>query len=110
MSRRLTPVAKAKQLCTGAMRIFQSNGVGLEFSDARFHLVFQSTVCTYVLDTNMKRQMAFEMCRVLKEHELILWHEFHTDNPRNSDLKGVSYGRSKISFRTVFNSLIRGLR
>ena len=82
-------VAEAKRLCPGAIQIVQSNAAKLEFSDATFDLVFQSTVFTSVLDTSMKRQMAAEMCRVLKPEGLILWYDYHMNNPRNPDVKGV---------------------
>jgi ubiquinone/menaquinone biosynthesis C-methylase UbiE len=82
-------VAEAKRLCPGAIQIVQSNAAKLEFSDATFDLVFQSTVFTSVLDTSMKQQMAAEMCRVLKPDGLILWYDYHMNNPRNPDVKGV---------------------
>jgi len=29
------------------------------------------------------------MCRVLKPEGLILWYDYHMDNPKNPDVKGV---------------------
>ena len=62
---------------------------GCKFPDEMFDLVLQSTVFTSVLDPGTKQQMAAEMCRVLKTNGLILWYDYHMDNPRNPDVKGV---------------------
>jgi ubiquinone/menaquinone biosynthesis C-methylase UbiE len=84
-------VAEAIHLCPKAMEIHQGNAAILEFESESFDVAIQSTVFTSVLDPNMKRQMASEMCRVLKPDGLILWYDYHMDNPRNSDVKGIKY-------------------
>jgi ubiquinone/menaquinone biosynthesis C-methylase UbiE len=84
-------VAEAMHLCPKALEIHQGNAAILEFEDESFDLIIQSTVFTSVLDVNVKRQMASEMCRVLKPDGLILWYDYHMDNPKNSDVKGVKY-------------------
>jgi ubiquinone/menaquinone biosynthesis C-methylase UbiE len=82
-------IAEAVHLCPEAMEIRQGNAAILEFPDDSFDVIIQSTVFTSVLDANMKRQLASEMCRVLKHDGLILWYDYHMDNPKNSDVKGV---------------------
>jgi ubiquinone/menaquinone biosynthesis C-methylase UbiE len=82
-------VAEAIHLCPKATQIYQGNAATLEFSNESFDIVVQSTVFTSVLDSDVKRQMASEMCRVLKSDGLILWYDYHMDNPRNSDVQGV---------------------
>jgi len=37
----------------------------------------------------MKEQLASEMCRVLKRDGLLLWYDYHMNNPSNPDVKGV---------------------
>src|SRR5438067_13539414 len=49
----------------------------------------QSTVFNSVLDASMKEELASEMCRVLKPDGLILWYDYHMNNPRNPDVKAV---------------------
>jgi ubiquinone/menaquinone biosynthesis C-methylase UbiE len=82
-------VAEATRLAPKAVEIHQGNAAILSFSSATFDIVVQSTVFTSVLDPAMKRQMASEMSRVLKPDGLILWYDYHMDNPRNSDVRGV---------------------
>jgi ubiquinone/menaquinone biosynthesis C-methylase UbiE len=82
-------VAEAMRLCPHAVEIRQGNAAQLPFSDEIFDLVFQSTVFTSVINNEMKRRIASEMRRVLKPDGLILWYDFHINNPRNPDVKGV---------------------
>jgi ubiquinone/menaquinone biosynthesis C-methylase UbiE len=82
-------VAEAVHLCPKATEIHRGNAVKLQFPDNTFDLVVQSTVFTSVLDAAMKKEMASEMCRVLKPDGLILWYDYYMDNPKNPDVKGV---------------------
>ena len=54
-------VAEAKRSFPETLRIECANVAKLEFPDATFDLVLQSTVFSSVLDISMKRQMAAEM-------------------------------------------------
>jgi len=67
----------------------------LPFESRSFDLVFQFTVFTSVLSGSMKRDIAREMVRVLKDDGIIVWYDYHVDNPRNSDVRGV--GKREIS-------------
>src|SRR5262249_42660722 len=82
-------VVEARKLCPGAVRIQCGNASELALPNGAFDLVFQSTVLTSVLDPGMKGQMVSEMRRVVKGDGLILWYDFHVNNPWNSDVRGV---------------------
>jgi ubiquinone/menaquinone biosynthesis C-methylase UbiE len=82
-------VTEAIQLCPRNMNIQPGNTAKLTFPDESFDIVLQSTVFTSVLDKTMKAQMAADMCRVLKPDGLILWYDYHMDNPKNPDVRGV---------------------
>jgi len=60
--------------------------------------VLQSTVFTSVLDSNTKKRIASEMLRVLKRNGLILWYDYHMNNPKNSDVRGVKIREIKRLF------------
>ena len=64
--------------------IAQSSGHRLPYRSGSFDLVAQSTVFTSVLDVGLRREIAREMCRVLKPDGLILWYDFRYPNPRNA--------------------------
>jgi ubiquinone/menaquinone biosynthesis C-methylase UbiE len=82
--------AEAKNLCPDGVSLHCMNANRLEFEDSTFDLVLQCTVFTSILDATMKRHVAREMLRVLKNDGLILWYDYHMDNPKNQDVKGVA--------------------
>jgi ubiquinone/menaquinone biosynthesis C-methylase UbiE len=82
-------IAEARQLCPNAVQLQCGSAAALSFPNETFDLVLQSTVFTSVLDSGMKRQMASEMLRVVREEGLILWYDYNVNNPWNSDVRGV---------------------
>ncbi len=82
-------IAEARQLCPEAVRVRSGNAARLPFPDAMFDVVLQSMVFTSVLDPVMKQQIASEMLRVVKGEGLILWYDYHVNNPWNPDVRGV---------------------
>jgi len=82
-------IEQARKLCPHGVRLECGNAAALDFTDASFDLVLQSTVFTSILDPEMKQQIAAEMLRVLKSGGFALWYDFFVDNPRNSDVRGV---------------------
>ena len=82
-------VAEAKLLCPSGVQIETGSAAKLDFPDNTFDLVLQSTVLTSVMDADLKRQMALEMLRVVKDDGLILWYDYSVNNPWNQDVRGI---------------------
>ena len=82
-------VTEAQKLCPEAVQLQCGSAAALTFPGETFHLVLQSTVFTSVLDAGLKQQMAAEMLRVVKREGLILWYDYHVNNPWNADVRGV---------------------
>jgi SAM-dependent methyltransferase len=82
-------VVEARELCPGAVRIQCGSAAKLALPNEAFDLVFQSTVFTSILDRRMRRQVASEMLRVVKGDGLIIWYDFHVNNPWNSNVRGI---------------------
>lgn len=61
----------------------------LPWDNSSFDIVLQATVFTSILDTDMKKNVAAEMLRVLKKDGIIIWHDFRYNNPRNPNVRGV---------------------
>jgi ubiquinone/menaquinone biosynthesis C-methylase UbiE len=61
----------------------------LPYPDKYFDIVLQFTVFTSIYDIKLKKKIASEMLRVCKEDGIIIWYDFHIDNPKNPDVKGV---------------------
>lgn len=79
----------ARRICPARVRLDHGNAERLEFSGRSFDVVAQFVVFSSILDANMKRRIALEMLRVLKEDGFIIWYDFFVDNPRNRDVKGL---------------------
>jgi SAM-dependent methyltransferase len=82
-------VADAKQLCPEEVTIQCGSAAQLAYPIATFDLILQSTAFTSILDFNMKQQIASEMVRVMKQDGLIVWYDYHINNPWNPDVRGV---------------------
>jgi SAM-dependent methyltransferase len=99
-------VAEAKLLCPSGIKIKCVSAAKLPFSDETFDLVLQSTVFTSILDPHMKQRIAAEMIRVVKKKGVILWYDYHVNNPWNSDVRGVK----KREIHQLFNGCRIDLR
>jgi ubiquinone/menaquinone biosynthesis C-methylase UbiE len=82
-------VALANKLCPKGVKTQHENAAQMSFTDGIFDVVFQATVFTSILDSGLKARVAAEMLRVLKRDGLILWYDFHINNPHNPDVRGV---------------------
>jgi len=82
-------VEEARRLCSNGVRIECGSAATVAVPAISFDIVLQSTVFTSILDSNLRRQIASEMLRVVKEDGFILWYDYHMNNPWNSDVRGV---------------------
>ncbi|CUS34175.1 class I SAM-dependent methyltransferase [Candidatus Nitrospira nitrificans] len=80
----------ARQACPAKVRFERGNAEQLGFSDQSFDVIMQFTVFSSILDPNIKRKVASEMLRVLRDDGFIIWHDFFFRDPRNSDVRGVT--------------------
>ncbi len=65
------------------------NAEKLPFPDEYFDIITQSTMFTSILDNELKKKIALEMLRVLRNDGIIIWHDYRYSNPLNSDVKGI---------------------
>jgi SAM-dependent methyltransferase len=101
-------IAEAKKLSPSGINLECGSATRLNFADAEFDLVLQSTMFTSILDAAMKVQIAREMLRVLRPTGLIVWYDFRVNNPRNPDVRGIKPAEVRSLFpssRVEFHSL-----
>jgi len=79
----------------------------LPWPNETFDLVLQSTVFSSILSTPMKQSVAREMIRVLEPHGVILWYDFHCDNPKNPHVRGIGAREIKELFSPCVVNLRR---
>jgi ubiquinone/menaquinone biosynthesis C-methylase UbiE len=82
-------VLQARELCPPGVRVHCGSAAQLPFSGESFDVVLQATVFTSILDRELQQLVAAEMLRVVKSDGLILWYDYHMNNPINPDVKGV---------------------
>jgi len=83
-------IAEAKMLCPPEVNLQCQDATHLNMPDASFDVVLQATVFTSILDQGVKHLLAQEMLRVVRNNGLILWYDFHMNNPANPDVCGVN--------------------
>jgi ubiquinone/menaquinone biosynthesis C-methylase UbiE len=81
-------IENAKQLHP-KINLICGDASNLPYADKYFDIVLQSTVFTSIHDIELKKKIASGMLRVCKEDGIIIWYDFHFDNPKNPDVKGV---------------------
>ena len=82
-------VRHAKNLCPREVQILCGNAANLIFANGTFDCVLQFTVFTSILDFQLKQEIAREMLRVLKKDGVVLWYDYHVNNPTNPDVRGI---------------------
>lgn len=82
-------IEEARRTCPPDVHLECGNAASLGFPDRSFDLVLQSTVFTSILDSWMKQRIAAEMLRLLRPRGFVLWYDFHVNNPRNPDVRGI---------------------
>jgi SAM-dependent methyltransferase len=91
-------LSRARRLCPPSVRLQCASAAQLPFSNERFDVVLQSTVFTSIIDPDLKRRVAAEMMRVVKFDGIILWYDYHVNNPWNRDVRGVRRGEIRRLF------------
>jgi SAM-dependent methyltransferase len=70
----------------------------LDFPDRSFDVVVAFLLFSTVLDPKVRKIIASEMCRVLKDDGLIAWYDLRYSNPWNSNVRAMTLSR----IRTLF--------
>ena len=83
-------VSEARRSVAPGVTVERADIAQLPFANESFDIVLQSTVFTSILDDERRRCSAAEMRRVLRPSGVILWYDFHIDNPRNPSVRKVT--------------------
>lgn len=91
-------IARARALAPAGMTMLVSNGGALDFPDASFDIVLQSTVFSSILDPDVQAQVAAEMRRVTRPGGIVVSYDLRVNNPRNRDVRAVTPSRLRSLF------------
>lgn len=86
-------LAVARRNLPAGVKLVGGDASALDIPDGSFDMVYQSTVFSSILDDAFQANLAARMWRLLKPGGGILWYDFIYDNPKNRDVRGVSYRR-----------------
>ena len=99
-------ITEAKLLSPQGFNLLCGSAAQTTFPDRSFDMVFQFTVFTSILDPQFRRLIASEMLRVLKPSGFIVWYDYHADNPRNPDVRGMRKSEIKRLFPSCVIELL----
>ena len=89
---------QARIVLPSAVTLETCCGSRLPFEHQSFDVVMQFTMFSSVIDRWLRKEIALEMRRVLKQNGLILSYDMRVNNPWNKDIRGV--GKKEI--RSLF--------
>ena len=84
-------ITEARRVCPTGVTLQCANATALEYEDGTFDVVMQSMLFSSVLSAEMRQRIAREMLRVVRPAGLILWYDYHLNNPRNADVRRVTH-------------------
>ncbi|HEY1337829.1 MAG TPA: class I SAM-dependent methyltransferase [Bryobacteraceae bacterium] len=90
--------ATARRMLPAGLRIIPGDALEVSLPPESFHVVYQSTVFTSILDADFQRTLAARMWDWVAPGGGILWYDFLYDNPRNPDVAGVPLHRIRDLF------------
>jgi ubiquinone/menaquinone biosynthesis C-methylase UbiE len=76
------------------------NAEKMPYESDCFDIVLSITVFSSIMDANMKKNIAEEMLRVLKDNGVILWFDYYVNNPQNNDVRGIK----KVEVERLFSN------
>lgn len=91
-------LSSARQRLPQAIELFAGDASQLPLPDSSFDIVYQSTVFSSILDDALQTSLARKMWCLVRPGGGVLWYDFTFNNPRNSDVQGVTVRRIRELF------------
>ena len=91
-------VEQAKIILPGSVKIIEGDALKADFPEEYFDIVFQSMVFSSILNDEFRIALANKMWKLIKPGGGILWYDFTFNNPKNPNVKGVTFNELKKLF------------
>ncbi len=85
-------IREARRKCPQGTNLRCEDACESSFPDDSFDIALAMTVFSSILDPSLRKLLARSILRVVRRGGSILWYDFHVDNPRNPDVRGVRKG------------------
>jgi len=80
---------------------------GIAMRDGSFDIVYQSLMCSSILDDDLLAAVAHRMWSLARPGGGVLWYDFTYDNPRNRDVRGIPLRRVRELFPASGRATVR---
>ncbi len=91
-------LAQARAALPAGLKLIGGDALRADVPAASQDIVLVATVFSSLLDDEFQQRLAQSMWRWLKPGGAVLWYDFHVDNPRNPDVRGVPLRRVRALF------------
>jgi SAM-dependent methyltransferase len=82
-------VVAARELLPSGVQLHCGDASGVDLPDAHFDVVFQSMMCSSILDQDLLARVCRKMWSLVRPGGGVLWYDFIFDNPSNPDVRGI---------------------
>lgn len=83
-------IDRARNLLPLGVRLIAGDCSEIDLANGSFDVVFQSMMCTSILDRPLLERVARRMWELARPGGGVLWYDFTYDNPANPDVRGLS--------------------
>lgn len=91
-------VEQAKIILPSSVKIIEGDALETDFPEEYFDIVFQSMVFSSILNEEFRIALANKMWALTKPRGGILWYDFIYNNPKNPNVKGITFKELKKLF------------
>jgi len=88
----------SQEVLPNELQIRIGDALTMAIPETSFHIVFQSTVFTSILNMEFQEALARRMWLAAKPGGGVLWYDFVYDNPGNADVRGIPMTRIRQLF------------
>lgn len=82
-------IEQARVKSPSGMTLTTGSAASLEYPASSFDIVTQFVMFSSIVDWATRQRVAAEMRRVVKPGGRVIWFDFHFDNPRNPNVRGI---------------------
>ena len=83
-------IAQARRLLPNSVTLHCGEAATTGLVAGSFDVVFQSMMCSSVLDEKLVKRIAARMWSLVRAGGGVLWYDMIFDNPRNPDVRGIA--------------------
>lgn len=88
----------ASSILPSSIKLISGNALDSNIEAESFDIISQFVVFSSILDDSFQEELAQKMWEWLKPGGIIIWYDFHFNNPKNKDVRAVTRRRVRELF------------